>query len=59
MPKFDAETGWMNSYRMVLCTCEHHEQSHRPISRKCTLCSCAAFTPPKPGEKEPASISKV
>ena len=55
MSKFDAEIGWMDSYRMVLCVCEHHEQSHRPISRKCSLCDCVAFAPQKPGEVTPAT----
>lgn len=59
MPKFDAEIGWMDSYRMVLCACEHHEQSHRPISRKCSLCDCPAFVPQKPGEVAPVSAANA
>lgn len=58
MATFDAEIGWMNSFRMVLCECQHHEQSHRPISRKCSLCSCPAFAPNKPEETGTLKNSK-
>ncbi len=45
MPKFDAEISWTDSARFVRCNCLHYEKSHRPISRKCSLCDCQAFVP--------------
>jgi len=44
--RFDRDIGWMRSIRMAVCTCEHMETSHRPISRKCSRCPCLQFTLP-------------
>ena len=51
MAKFDPDIGWSKTKGMSLCGCGHHEKSHRPISRKCSLCDCAKFTPQKPSGK--------
>ncbi len=48
---FDRDIGWMSTESMSSCTCGHFQKSHRPISRKCSLCDCLQFvlqkaTPP-------------
>jgi hypothetical protein len=44
MVGFDADIGWMDSQAMVMCSCKHYYRSHRPISRKCSLCECPQFS---------------
>ena len=43
MKKFDKDIDWSRTKAMTLCECDHREKSHRPISRKCSLCNCAQF----------------
>ncbi len=44
MVGFDADIGWADSQAMVMCTCKHYYRSHRPISRKCSICECQKFS---------------
>jgi len=43
MSIYDAETGWTHNKGMMVCLCTHLEKSHRPMSRKCSLCDCLGF----------------
>jgi hypothetical protein len=43
MNHYDADIGWLNTAAMGLCHCGHFQRSHRPISRKCSLCDCLTF----------------
>jgi hypothetical protein len=51
MRKFDKDIGWTETLAMSPCVCEHLEKSHRPLSRKCSLCDCQQFTPVQTAEK--------
>lgn len=54
MSNFDSDMGWMDSAAMKQCTCTHFQRSHRPISRKCSLCDCPQFTPQEKTAATPA-----
>ena len=43
MNAYDKDIGWLHTKAMTLCVCGHYEKSHRPMSRKCSLCDCPQF----------------
>jgi len=51
MKRFDKDIGWMGTKAMSECQCDHREKSHRPISRKCSLCDCQQFKPAQKSKK--------
>jgi hypothetical protein len=57
MKKFDKDMGWSRTKAMSVCQCGCREKSHRPISRKCSLCNCSTFVPQKQAAKSTAKMS--
>ena len=52
MKTYDRDIDWVFARLMAVCDCSHREKSHRPMSRRCSLCECLKFEPAKPFEKK-------